>query len=242
MTDDRRYDDREVGLILERVAELHRREGERADARSMTRAEIEQIVGELGISKALVARAAGELSVRDHRNRPQWWLGGKTDLMFEDVVDRRIDDATITRMLEVLRRLLGDPGKLEREGETRIWSTQGEGRRVHLTIVEHEGSTTVRLEESMPTEAGAVVGVSTLLGLFLGIMTMVPLKALLLKSVLMMALGPLMVLGAGTGWLVGRRLWKRHSTGRELLLRGAFGELMGLAAGGTKALPEPEEE
>ncbi|MCY1060033.1 hypothetical protein [Nannocystis sp. SCPEA4] len=75
MTGERRYDDREVGQILKRVAELHEREGDKADARAMTRAEIEQVVHELGISRALVARATSELAVQDVRNRPVWSLG-----------------------------------------------------------------------------------------------------------------------------------------------------------------------
>jgi hypothetical protein len=38
MTGERRYDDREVGQILKRVAELHEREGDKADARAMLKA------------------------------------------------------------------------------------------------------------------------------------------------------------------------------------------------------------
>jgi hypothetical protein len=120
---DRRYDDREVGLILKRVAELHESEGDKGDARAMTRGEIEQVVHELGISKALVSRATSELAAQDVRNRPVWWLGGKTDLMFEEVVDGHVDDAALTPMIEVLRRTLGDPGELKHEAGARIWST-----------------------------------------------------------------------------------------------------------------------
>lgn len=53
MSGDRRYDDREVGQILKRVAELHAGEGDRADARSMSRGEIEEMVAlaEAGASR-----------------------------------------------------------------------------------------------------------------------------------------------------------------------------------------------
>lgn len=57
MSGDRRYDEREVGQILERVAELHEHEGETADARGMTRGELEQVVQELAVIKACVSRA-----------------------------------------------------------------------------------------------------------------------------------------------------------------------------------------
>lgn len=241
MADDRRYDDREVGLILKRVAELHEREGDKTDARSMSRGEIEQVVTELGISKALVARAVSEISVKDVRNRPVWWLGGKTDIMFEDVVEGSIDEPTLTRMLEVLRRHLGDPGKVEVEGGARIWSTsQGTSRRIHFTVVEHEETTTLRLEERMPTDARTTVGGASFAGGFAGFMTVVPLKVFVVKTVLLMAMGPLAMFGAALGWLGGRALWKRRSTGREEQLRRAFGEIVELAGGGPRALAASE--
>lgn len=197
MTGERRYDDREVGQILKRVAELHEREGDKADARAMTRTEIEQVVHELGISRALVARATSELAVQDIRNRPVWWLGGKTDLMFEEVVDGHVDDATLTQMLEVLRRSLGDPGKLEREAGARIWSTTtSTSRRIHFTVVEHADSTTLRLEERMSGDAGTTVGMSVFAGGMTGFMTMVPLKVLVIKAVLLLMMGPLTLSGA----------------------------------------------
>ncbi|MBZ5712889.1 hypothetical protein [Nannocystis pusilla] len=245
MADDRRYDDREVGLILKRVAELQAHEGDRADARAMTRTEIEQVVGELGFSKALVARAASELSVQDLRNRPVWYLGGKTDLMFEEVVEGTIDEATLTRMLEALRRHLGEPGKLEREGGAQIWSTREGGRRIHFTVVPLEGRTTLRVEERMPFEARGTVGVGAFLGGFLGFMSMVPLKALIAKSLLMLLMGPLTLGGALLGWLLARATWKRIATAREEVLRRVFGEIVAVAAARdtTRAgLPADEDE
>lgn len=240
MTGERRYDDREVGQILKRVAELHEREGDKADARAMTRAEIEQVVHELGISRALVARATSELAVQDVRNRSVWWLGGKTDLMFEEVVDGHVDDATLTQMLEVLRRSLGDPGKLEREAGARIWSTTtSTTRRIYFTVVEHAGSTTLRLEERMHGDAGAIVGISAFAGGVTGFMTLVPLKVLVIKAVLLLMMGPLALSGALLGWLGGRALWRRRSVGREEQLRRAFGEIVALAGAPRKALPGP---
>jgi len=238
MPDERRYDDREVGLILKRVAELHEREGSEADARAMTKGEIEQVVTELGISKALVTRAVSELAVHDDRNRPVWWLGGKTDLMFEEVIDGHVDDATLTRMIEVLRRTVGEPGQLEREGGSRIWSTRDTSRRIHLTVVEHDDHTTLRLEERMPMDARATVGASTFAASFIGFMGVVPLKVLVGKALLLLAMGPLVMVGATVGWLGGRALWRRRSAGREEQLRRAFAEILALVGAGPRALPE----
>ncbi len=237
MTDDRRYDDREVGLILKRVAELHEQGADGTDARSMTRAEIEQVVNELGISKALVARAASEVSVMDVRNRPVWWLGGKTDLMFEHHLDGAVDDATLTLMLEVLRRSLGDPGSLKVEGPVRIWSTDQSSRRVNLSVVDHGETTTLRLEERMPVDSRTTVGTGLGGGAIAGFMTVVPLKALLVKSMMLLAWGPFIAVGATLGWLGGRALWKRRSAGREQQLERAFAEIVALADTGPKQLP-----
>lgn len=233
MSGERRYDDREVGLILKRVAELHEREGDKADARGMTKGEIEQVVQELGISKALVARATNELAVQDVRNRPVWWVGGKTDLMFEEIVDGHVDDATLSQMIEVLRRTLGDPGQLAHEAGARIWSTT-QSRRIHFTVVEHDGRTTLRLEERM--DASVTVG-STFAGGFAGFMTMVPMKVLVAKAMLLLLMGPLTLAGALVGWAGGRALWRRRSLDREDQLRRAFAAIVALAQK-PKALPE----
>ncbi len=227
MSDERRYDDREVGLILKRVAELHEREGGTADARAMTRGEIEEVVTELGISRALVARAAADLSLQDLRNQPSWQLGGKTDLMLEELVPGTLDESTHTRIVEVLRRHLGDPGKLEREGGALIWSTSAQdGRQIHLTVVEHAGQTTLRLEQRMQTTAAAIVGLSAFAGGFLGFMLLVPLKVLLIKSLLLLLMGPLVIVGALLGWLAGRAMWKRSAHTHETVLRRVFSELV----------------
>jgi hypothetical protein len=227
MSDERRYDDREVGLILKRVAELHEREGGKSDVRAMTRGEIEEVVTELGISRALVARAAADLSLQDLRNRPVWHLGGKTDVMLEEVVAGPVDESLHTRMLEVLRRHLGEPGKLEREGGATIWSTSGaDGRQIHFTVVEHAGQTTLRLEQRMESAAYGTVGASTFAGGFFGFMLLVPLKVLVIKSLLLLLMGPLAFMGALLGWLGGRMAWARLAGERETVLRRVFAELV----------------
>ncbi len=253
MAEERRYDDREVGLILKRVAELHGRQSEVSDPHAMTRGEIEEVVTELGISKALVAQAVAEVSVQDVRNQSVWWLGGKTDVMFERIVPGTVDEATMTRMIEVLRRYLGDPGEVQVEGSARIWSTSGRtSRRIHFSVVEHGDETTLRLEERMPVDARTTVGTSTFAGGFAGFLGILPLKVLVGKAVLLLAMGPVAGIGATVGWLAGRALWRRRSAQREGALHSAFGEILSIAlgeaggakalgeAGGAKALPEAE--
>ncbi len=231
MADDRRYDDREVGLILKRVAELHERQGEKSDARAMSKTEIEEVVAELGISKSLVSRAVSDIAIRDIRNRPVWWLGGKTDLMFEDVINGHVDDETLVQMIEVLRRHFGDPGDLQTDGATRIWSTTSNTtRRIHFTVVQHRDTTTLRLEERMPTDARTTVGLATFAVGFSAFLTIIPLKVLVLKTILLLSLGPLVATGTLLGWLLGRTLWSRRSQSRETQLHQAFEKILALPA------------
>lgn len=242
MSTDRRYDDREVGLILRRVAELHEQDGDKSDAREMTREEIEQVVHDLGISKALVARATTELAAQDTTNRPVWRLGGKTDLTFEHTLEGRIDDDALVPMLEVLRRTVGDPGELRHDAGARIWSaTATSGRSVTLSMVEHAGRTTVRLEERMSGEAHLVVGASAFASGLLGFFMVVPLKVLVIKAVLLLMMGPLAISGALLGWLGGRRIWRGRSTRREDQLRRAFAAIVRLAEA-PKALPPARDD
>lgn len=238
MADDRRYDDREVGLILKRVAELHERQGEKSDARAMSKTEIEEVVSELGISKSLVSRAVSDISVRDIRNRPVWWLGGKTDLMFEDTINGHVDDETFLQMIEVLRRRFGDPGELQTEGASRIWSTTSSTtRRIHFTVVQHRDTTTLRLEERMPSDARTTVGITTFAVGFSAFLTIIPLKVLLLKTILLLSLGPLVATGTLLGWLLGRTLWSRRSQTRETELHQTFEKILTLPTNKPKAIP-----
>lgn len=217
-------------MILERVAQLQERDGDVGDARGMTAAELEQVVGELGISKQLVKRAASEVAARNVGDGGGWLVAGKTDAVFEQTVHGSIDEAKLTQMLQVLRRRLGERGKLEVEGGARIWSTEsGSSRKIDFTLVEHEGTTTLRLEDRMSVQAYSTVGVGAFAGWFFGILFVIPLKALLVKSALLLMILPSMFVGAVVGGLVGRALWKRHSTARQAELNEAFEEVLALA-------------
>ena len=210
MPDDRRYDEREVGLILKRLAELQLTENARADARSMSRAEIEEVAADLGIDRRLVQRAVAEVALHERVGQTSWWLGGKTAIMFEESLGGAIDDDSVTRMIEVLRRNLGDPGTLDVSGTTRIWmSTDKAPRRVHFSVVAHGNQTTLRLEERLADAGNMTVSLAALGGFFAGVMILIPLKALVAKGALLLAIGPILAGGSFLGWLTGRVVWKR---------------------------------
>lgn len=66
---------------------------------------------------------------------------------------------------------------------------------------------------------------------------MVPLKALVIKAVLLLLMGPLSIGGVLLGWLGARRIWRRRSARREAQLRRAFAAILALVPD-AKALPE----
>lgn len=227
MATERRYDDREVGQILHRAAELHE-SGD--DPRALTRPEIEQVADELGIPKALVARATTELAAHDTTHPPAWHLGGKTDLTFEHTVAAHVDDDALVPMLEFLRRTTGDTGELRHDAGARIWSSSANSKRsVTLSVVEHAGRTTFRLDERMSSEANMLVGASTFAAGVIGFFTLV------------LVVGPLAFSAALLGWLAGRVMWKRRSTEREAQLRRAFAAIVALAEQPESSPPAREE-
>ncbi len=231
---ERRYDDREVAQILKRVAELHEADGA-SGGDGMTAQELEGVVGELGMSKALVARATMELARPQARTQPRALLGGPESLMFEDRVDGEISDATFELMVDVLRRALGVPGEVDRSGDTRMWSSsEGAGRVVHLTLVPREGYCVVRLDEQMPVDARTTVGMGTVAGGMSGMMSVVPMKVLLAAGLAKLFLLPMVVVGGLAGWGIGRAVWRRRSQGREAELSEAFAQVMDHARAGVR--------
>lgn len=231
VNDGRRYDEREVALILKRVAELSESGG---DARALSRGEIEGVVAELGFDKALVAQAASELALPPERGQRNVWLGGKTELLFELEVPHELADSRLEAMFEVLRRALGDAGELREQGRTRIWETTRQTtRRISLTIVPAPVGdgvrTRVRLEERMPMDARNTVGGGAMGGMFAGVLSTVPLKVLLGKTAVLLGMPFTLGGGIAVGALIGRAIWRRVSAQREDQLAHAWREIVALA-------------
>ena len=222
---DRRYDEREVSLVLARVAELSERTREDR-SQGMSRAELEAVVDELGMDRSLVARASAELAKPEPSER--LW-GGPTRLRFETFLPGRAGKGFLEPAYDLLRRELGVPGSIEHSGGATIWeAAQGTTRRVHLTVREVEGGTVVRLEERMPVDARSSSAAGAFGGFFLGILSMIPLKALVAKPTLMMLLIPTWIVGVVAGWSVGRLRWRYESRNRHDQLQGLFRDLVEL--------------
>lgn len=112
---------------------------------------------------------------------------------------------------------------------------------MHLTVVEQEGRTTLRLEERM--DASVALGTAFLggfAGFLAGLFAIVLLRAMVDKALLVLLLGALTSTGAAVGWAGGRVLWRRRSESLEAQLQRDFAAIVALAS--ARALPSPADE
>ena len=78
----------------------------------------------------------GAPRIEEVRNQDSFWLGGKHDLMLEHRIERKLSEAELGAMVEVLRRHIGDPGRLRKEANAHIWSpTESSSRAVNIRIL-----------------------------------------------------------------------------------------------------------
>lgn len=227
--EDTQFSDRQVALVVKRASEL---QSQSADTVSL--AQLHEIAAELDVPAHLVSRAVAELAVDDPPGRPVWWLGGKTRLRYEHVVPGRVDDAAYEKMLDVMRRCLGVPGRVEEIGSARIWSSDRDTtRRVHFTLTEnvskeHGTTTALRLEERMPMDARMTNGRGVATGFVSGSLGLAALSGLIGKAALMTAVGPVLGGFMVAGWIAGRQIWRANSRERERDLAEAFEALVRL--------------
>ena len=90
MSDDpagRRYDDREVALILKGAAEQEGRVAARDAAGGLTLPQLEQVALEAGLDPALVRRSAAQLDASGSDSLGARWRGGPHELVVERVLD-----------------------------------------------------------------------------------------------------------------------------------------------------------
>jgi len=139
-----RFSEQEVGLILQRAAELQGGHGTSLE-------ELENAAVEAGIDRALVRRAAQE--VRNVTPAPLAPSGERTgifgplELVQERALTERVDGRAA---IGEIRRQLGIKGKAELEGRDLVWSANGElgARRLRVSVTGRRDRTMVRVDEA----------------------------------------------------------------------------------------------
>ncbi len=161
----RRFDDREVGLIIQRAGELQKTEVARRDSGGMSLAELEQVAREAGLDPALVRRAALEIDA-PASPQPSLLAGAPMRLVYELSFDGELSVDEYEPLVAEIRRTVGEFGMVGTLGRTLTWSAADSGygnqrnrrRQLSVTVTPREGRTTLRIEESLSQLAGGVFG------------------------------------------------------------------------------------
>ncbi|TPV94044.1 MAG: hypothetical protein B7733_17330 [Myxococcales bacterium FL481] len=235
MPHDHRYSDEEVVRIMQRAAEM---QAEHGSERRLSIAEVEAVAREAGIDKALVRRAAAELSVtgRGHGDAPSGFLGAARRIEMESAISGEIDSGEVERFVEVVRRALGETGEIKTVGRTLTWETSpgsSEGitgkRRVVLTLIPRDGVTRVRLEEDLTSLASEVFGAG-FAAVFCGVLVIFVVLAN--AGVVIPGFAPLLsVTWVGSGYALLRMGYRRSVRRRQARLRALLRQLVSLPAG-----------
>ena len=158
MSDNERYSEEEVGLILHRAAEIQ-------PGRSMSLAELEAVADEAGIDRALVRQAASEVRLEKHRSAPvvapSGGAFGPTRIVFERTIQGTVDPMMWDDIVAEIRRHLDLDGAADKVGKELIWATRPTDespRKIRVIVTPRAGKTLVRVEENTGPLAGGVYG------------------------------------------------------------------------------------
>ncbi len=156
MSDDpagRRYDDREVALILKGAAEQEGRAGARDAEGGLTLPELEQVAREAGMDPALVRRSAAQLDARGGDSPGERWRGGPRELSVERVLDgelaadtRGVAESLATAVREAAGGALGSADTV---GRLFTWRGQLDGAQADVSVTPANGRTTVRVRVAL---------------------------------------------------------------------------------------------
>ena len=212
MSDDpagRRYDDREVALILKGAAEQEGRVAARDTAGGLTLPQLEQVALEAGLDPALVRRSAAQLDARGSDSLGARWRGGPHELVVERVLDgelaadmRGVAESLATAVREAAGGALGSTDTV---GRLFTWRGQLDGAQADVSVTPANGRTTVRVRVALDGASQASFA-KWLVAAGGG-------GGFLAFAVLVNAIGPFAVLPAGAvasmGYLAARRDFAR---------------------------------
>lgn len=160
MSEPRRFNEREVAEIV-RLATEGRAAPATADG--MTLAEIQAVVGELGLDSTAVAEAADQVQA----GLPETHVSGG-QVEFLRTYDGELDDAGWEEIILLLRRRTGSTGEVSVRGSTREWSAgKADIEQNHFSATVKNGRTRVRLSQD-GTGMTVLIWIMTALPILMG--------------------------------------------------------------------------
>jgi serine/threonine protein kinase len=163
----RRYREDEVREIVKRAAEAEASNPTASGA--MTVGGIEALAAEVGIAPEAVREAARAVArnsaprapARPEINKPNFWLGAPTRLMYERVVEGEVPDAEFPALVEEIRVTLNRPGQVSQLGRTFSWTSAGSPgstRAIEVSVAVRGGRTRISVREGLGSLIGGIYG------------------------------------------------------------------------------------
>ena len=155
-TTSRRFNEKEVALIIKRASELQQNETTAESSTGMSLAELEQVAREAGLDPELVRRAAADLDTRVTDQTPNRFLGAPTVLRLERTIDGEVPADEYEPMVLEMQRLLGGVSTASTLGRTLQFSLAGgdrrhaSGRAVQVTVTPRSSTTTTPVSARIP--------------------------------------------------------------------------------------------
>ena len=195
---ERRYDEEEVAIILQRAAES--RVG---SAEGLTLAQLKEIAADVGIDPAAVEAAAGSLD-RRVAAPPSPLLGTPSAPQYEQTVPVPFDRVDQSELVLAIRRTMERHGVLDAGPNGLEWRARDATGGRYVTVLARGQETLVRVLGNFRDGAGVWLMAG---GMMIGMVALV-----LLKSLGLLVPGPAkglgLLLSAVTGFLGGRQLWR----------------------------------
>ncbi len=242
--DERRFTDEEVHEILKKAVE-------KAPARALAKsegvslAELKVIGEEVGIDPARLEAAARTVTL-GVGERPNRILGGPTILNFERKVEGEFDPEDTPEILSIIRRTMGQQGKVEKihgslewraSAEAPPWSPDGAADTRYVTISSRDGITTIFSSCNLSPAAAATylpVGLAGLMTSFVGLVKFAKSGSEVALIVGLSALAALPLL-----YPILRTIFGRISRSESAKLQQMMDELARLAEGTEDGPPLP---
>jgi hypothetical protein len=241
------YTDREVALVIQRVADLQRKDAEDRGADTTSREDLEASLVEAGIDKALVKRAMASVDLERMQKRRGAITRMPTEVAFEEQFPGRIGQRTFDSMVAELRQHTGATGVVETQGDAMTWrSGPGAGGAMRLALIPTKDATSISLRQDLSTSAWTATLAPAIPGAMIGYFVMRAIAIALGydptmgvdEAMLGIPAGGLLGMGAGRFW------WSRKAKKQERRLGDLFQRLLvhadDAAAGEGRALPSAD--
>jgi hypothetical protein len=134
---DQRYDEQQIGAILQRAAEIQSGLAPEGEVQGLTLGELQKVASEVGIEPHIVERAAQEVA----RPSTAKSLAGTLDQTVPgEITEEQWEDAVME-----LRQFVGRPGTSTMQGSTREWTGGWDIGHVTLTASTRNRQTRFRM-------------------------------------------------------------------------------------------------